>query len=248
MLQILEFPHSHYCEKARWALDLKGVAYRRKALFPGLHLFRLRGLPATSVPVLLDGGVSIQGSYEILDYLDRRYPQSPLTPNDDAERGECVEWERYLDREIGEHIRRYCYFHLLGRPDLVGYFFCYGQSPLWRVAFRLAYPALRTKLVDAYDIRAAGTERSRVALHTAMARLGAHLEGREFIVGDRLTRADITAASLLSFFALPPEHPVAWPEMGDAGRRVLEPFAADPVVGWTRELYRSWRRPTAHAT
>ena len=62
-------------------------------------------------------------------------------------------WERYLDREVGVHIRRFCYFHLLERPDLVAYFFCYGQPAYWRPAFRAFYPALRRKLVDAYDIR-----------------------------------------------------------------------------------------------
>lgn len=248
MLQVLEFPHSHYCEKARWALDLKGVAYRRKALFPGLHLFRLRGLPTSSVPVLRDDHVSIQGSGEILDYLDQRFPQRPLTPSGAAERTQCADWERYLDREIGEHIRRFCYFHLLDRPDLVGYFFCHGQSPLRRVAFRAAYPLLRPKLVEAYDIRQAGAERSRIALQAAIRRLGEHLKDRDFVVGDHLTRADITAASMLSLFALPPEHPVAWPDLGAAGREVVAPFESDPVVEWTREIYRRWRRPAPNAS
>ncbi len=243
--RLLEFPHSHYCEKARWALEWKGVAYRRQALFPGLHLWRLRGLEDTSVPVLVDGTLTIQGSGEILDYLERRVPEAPLAPADDAQRDACAEWERYLDREVGVHIRRFCYFHLLERPDLVAYFFCYGQPAYWRPAFRAFYPVLRRRLVDVYDIRPAGAERSREALHEALERLARHLAGRRFFVGDVFSRADLCAASLLSFFAVPPEHPVAWPELGDDGRAMLEPFAAAPAIEWVRGLYRGYRPPPA---
>ncbi len=247
MRTLLEFPHSHYCEKARWALDYKGIPYRRKALFPGLHRFQLRRLPASSVPVLIDGGDWVQGSSEILDALDRRYPERPLLPDGPRERQACAEWEAFLDREIGEHIRRLCYFHLLGRPDLVGYFFCYGQSTLWPLAFRVAYPFLRPKLVEAYDIRAEGAARSAAALRAALDRLGEALKGRSFLVGERLTRADITAASMLCFFAEPAEHPVAWPTLPAAADAALAPFRSEPAVEWTRQLYRRYRRPARSA-
>ena len=50
---------SHYNEKARWALDYKGIPYERRVPMPGLH--RLSALAATRgrqrrLPVLeLDG-------------------------------------------------------------------------------------------------------------------------------------------------------------------------------------------------
>ena len=240
--RLLEFPHSHFCEKARWALEWKGLTYRRQALFPGLHLWRLRGLETTSVPVLVDGTLTIQGSGEILDYLERRVSDRPLTPSDSAAREACGEWERFLEREVGVHIRRLCYFHLLDRPDLVAYFFCYGQPAYWRPVFRAVYPALRRKLVDAYDIRPAGADRSRQTLHGALERLQRHLAGRRFLVGDAFTRADLCAASMLSFFALPPEHPVVWPDLEERGRAMIEPFASTPAVEWVRGLYRDYRR------
>ncbi len=240
--RLLEFPHSHFCEKARWALEWKGVRYRRQALFPGIHLWRLHGLDATSVPVFVDGSLTIQGSGEILDYLERRVPEAPLVPPDDAGRAACAEWERRLEQEVGIHIRRFCYFYLLDRPDLVAHFFCHGQPAFWRPAFRVVYPALRRKMVEAYDIRPAGAERSRQALHHALDRLDRHVDARRFLVGDVFTRADLVAASMLSFFALPREHPVAWPDLGERGRAMIEPFASRPSVAWVRALYRRHRR------
>jgi glutathione S-transferase len=35
MITLYQFQFSHYCEKARWALDYKGLAYAPKNLLPG---------------------------------------------------------------------------------------------------------------------------------------------------------------------------------------------------------------------
>ena len=37
-MKLLVFPHSHFCEKARWALDFKGIPFEPVAVMPGLHL------------------------------------------------------------------------------------------------------------------------------------------------------------------------------------------------------------------
>ena len=69
-MKLLEFPHSHYCEAARWALDLKGVAYEREALLPGLHMMKVKRIaPETSVPVLINGEDAVQGSGRLLIIL-----------------------------------------------------------------------------------------------------------------------------------------------------------------------------------
>ena len=49
-------------------------------------------LVAASVPVLVDGALTIQGSGEILDYLERRIPEAPLTPADPAAAEACADW------------------------------------------------------------------------------------------------------------------------------------------------------------
>src|SRR6516225_6652130 len=83
MIELYQFPFSHYCEKARWALDYKGIAYRPVNLLPGFHFRHLAKLaPRTSVPVLRDGAIVVQGSSAIIDYLDRRYANPSLTPSD----------------------------------------------------------------------------------------------------------------------------------------------------------------------
>jgi glutathione S-transferase len=80
---------SHYNEKARWALDLKGVEHERRALVPGYHmavaLALTRGRCYTS-PILELDGRRIGDSTAIIRALEERYPQPPLYPAEPVER------------------------------------------------------------------------------------------------------------------------------------------------------------------
>ena len=57
--------------------------------------------PGTFVPVLRDDRRVFQGSSAIIDYLDARTTERPLTPADPSERQRAIELERWLDRELG---------------------------------------------------------------------------------------------------------------------------------------------------
>jgi len=57
MLTLYQFPISHYCEKARWALDYKKLDYRKVNLLPGPHMKKTKKLSGkTQVPVLEENG------------------------------------------------------------------------------------------------------------------------------------------------------------------------------------------------
>src|SRR6516165_7266581 len=83
MMKLYQFTFSHYCEKARWALDHKGIAYQPINLLPGSHLRTVRRLtPDRGLPVLLDDATVIQDSSAIITYLDTKFPSPTLTPSD----------------------------------------------------------------------------------------------------------------------------------------------------------------------
>jgi glutathione S-transferase len=67
--QLITFGISHYCEKARWALDWHGVDYDEIGRPPGLHFILAKrcGAKDTTLPILLDGKRVIQGSDAIID-------------------------------------------------------------------------------------------------------------------------------------------------------------------------------------
>jgi glutathione S-transferase len=87
---------SYYNEKARWALDFKGVVYRLRGAPPGLHplwAWRLGG--GRTFPLLVIDGEAIGDSSLIVEALEQRRPDPPLYPGDPAERSRIV--RRYYD-------------------------------------------------------------------------------------------------------------------------------------------------------
>ena len=87
MFELYDFRFSHYSEKARWALDFKGVPYTPRHLLPGFHLRTTRKLaPRSRVPILKTDGAVIQGSTEIIDFLEQTIPERSLTPPDPERR------------------------------------------------------------------------------------------------------------------------------------------------------------------
>ena len=94
---------SHYNEKARWALDYKGVPHRRRAPMPGvLHpAVALAKTRKPTFPILDIDGETIGDSTRIIEALERRYPEPPLYPADPDERRRALELEDFFDEHAG---------------------------------------------------------------------------------------------------------------------------------------------------
>src|SRR5687767_15642106 len=118
MLELYDFRFSHYSEKARWALDFKGIPYTPRHLLPGFHMRTARKLaPRSCLPILKAHDAVIQDSTEIINFLERTFPDRSLTPPDPDDANEAMEWEEYLDEEIGVTLRLWFYYHVLPNRD-----------------------------------------------------------------------------------------------------------------------------------
>ena len=240
-LVLYQFPISHFCEKARWALDYKGLDYTTKNLLPGLHVKTTKKLAArSSVPILEHDGRSVQGSEQIITYLDEHFPEKKLTPVNSHDAQFALEWERYLDREIGVHLRRYVYHTLLQHPDLVIGFFATG-GPFWAKPFlKVVFPKLSRTMRKLMDINEATAAKSRQSMLMALERLNDALDEKSYLVGERFSRADLTAAALLAPLFMPPQFGLAWPAA------MPEPLQSDvralaPQLAWAEKIYQQHR-------
>lgn len=92
---------STFARKVALGLELKGLEYEPvDALVPEFAAELKRVNPRGEVPVLLDDGLVIVNSSDILQYLDWRYPAAPLHPEAISERVVARALERLADQRL----------------------------------------------------------------------------------------------------------------------------------------------------
>ena len=204
MLTLYQFPISHYCEKIRWALDYKNIDHKVINLLPGLHVLTTKKLaPHTSVPILVHDDKVIQGSSKIITYLDKEYPERSLTPEKGQKKDNALEWEKYVDKEVGVHVRRCCYHILLEHPDIVIKLFAHQGPWYGKSLLRFMFPKLKTKMRELMNINEKTAEASKAHLSIAIDKIYSHLQEHSFLVGNQFSRADLAAASLIAPLRMP---------------------------------------------
>ena len=218
MIHLYQFPISHYCEKIRWALDYKNISHQQINMIPGLHIKQMKKLGLQSaVPAIVDGNNIIQGSTEILDYLDIYYSdmqsqQNSLTPEDESLKVEALRWEKMLDQDVGIHVRRCVYHILLEHPKIVKSFFAHNGPWYGRVFLSYAYPTIKSKMRYFMKINDETFEQSKQVMSNAIDKLNEHYEKNDFLVGDSFTRADLSAAALLAPLTMQERYGLNWPK------------------------------------
>lgn len=240
------FSISHYCEKARWALDYRGIDYELRHLAPGEHIEvakRLR-VPRSSVPYLVNGDRVVQGSTDIVNWAESLPAAngSRLTPDVDIE--SAVDIETRADDVIGVHVRRFYYSEaLVEHPGTVRPMLTNGVSIVKKLLVRMAWGKIRTAMIKRMDLgQIQGRESAEIVDHE-LARLDSLLaDGRQYLVGDRFSRADLSVASLLSPLLLPVEHPtysglVLPPRLS----ATVAEWQQRPSLLWARDLYAKHR-------
>jgi glutathione S-transferase len=247
MFELYDFTFSHYSEKARWALDYKGVSYTARHLLPGFHMRTTRKLaPRSSVPILVADRAVIQGSTEIINFLDQTFPDRSLTPREPQDAASALEWEKYLDVEVGVTLRLWFYHHTLPDRDRAMRFLCADATWLQRCMFAVSFTTVRGKMIQFMNINAETARSAEQRFAVALDRLDQAVERRPFLVGDRFSRADLSACSLLWPLCRPGESeseveallcPTVYALRKQVQRR--------PFYRWVLERYKQDRPPRA---
>jgi glutathione S-transferase len=244
MSQIRLYTHtiSQSSEKIRWALDSAGISYEERVLPPFVHTQWANlpggGLMAT-MPVLEADGLAITDSTRILEWLEANRAPFALIPSDPVQRELVMAAEARFDM-AGVHLLRVVYRDLLARPELALRLWSLDANPLQEFALRLAFPLIRRLFERGLDASPAAYARSQRIVDRVITELDhAATLGQQFLVGDRLSVADITAAALLSPLACPDEHPVySRRDYQKQMAGVLACYRDRPGLAWVRGLYR----------
>jgi glutathione S-transferase len=246
--ELVTIPISHYCEKARWALDRAGVRYRERAHVQGVHWIAARRAGGGStVPVLVCGGAVVTDSAAILDYADSRAPAARrLYPEDAAVAAEARALARELDEGLGPSGRLWMYHQMRGQRRLVDAYAPTGVPGWERWALRAAYPAA-VRLIDRHlGITAARADQSLGEVRAVFEAVAARLaDGRRHLLGERFTAADLTFAALAAPVLVPPEYGVPLPqpaELPASMATVVRELRAHPAGAYALRLFREDRR------
>lgn len=236
------FRVSHYNEKARWALDWKRLPHRRHAVLPGPHLPVIWWHTGqTQVPALRLGGVTIFDSTRIIAALEEHRPDPPLYPADAGTRARALALEDQCDEEIGPHLRRVFFHDTLEVPDIAIESLTVGESDRTRRLYGLAFPLVRSVLRRDLGLDDSRAAESRRRIERALARLGDAIGPTGYLVGDRFTVADLTAAALLAPLVRPPEFPYALPPLVPPLAAWRATLADSAAFRWVEDTYRRHR-------
>lgn len=249
-------PMSHYCEAARWALELAGIDFVEAAYLPGLHaafspIVDLRkgskappGLTGSesSVPLLVsvDKEIIAHDSWECMSRLGDAPP---------------LRAKELLDTIIGPCARTIAYSHLLAdEGDAAFLKACTPAKVPWMQRWAMASSPFRWKVKAALReglVRSQGhVEDCRTRLRTALTEFEAFLYMPPYADAGP-TVAAVALASLMAPLVLPPNYAVTFYEgpmleMEDLPPAMREEVAAwrnTPVGAWTLEYYKAHRRP-----
>jgi glutathione S-transferase len=243
MVELYQFYFSHYCEKARWALHYKGIPFTARNLLPGLHTKVTSKLaPKTCMPIIVDGEQVVQDSTAVINYLDEKYPHRLLTPRDPSHAKAALEWEEYLDEEIGVTLRLWFYYHALPNRDRALRFILDGGPWYGRPLFALIFPKVRDRMMALMNINTVSAGQAEDRLLAALKQLDDALEGRRFLAGDGFSRADLTACALLSPYVRPGESDAqVAAALPDYIRALRDQHKIRRYFGWVQAMYRDYR-------
>jgi glutathione S-transferase len=247
--RLVTIPISHFCEKARWALDRAGVAYVEQRHLQFIHILAARRAGGgRTVPVLVTAtGEVLPESADILRWADGQVaPERRLYP--DGEPGaQAAALEAWLDEGFGPDGRLWMYHETLPVVREVRRWALAG-IPSWErrvfsVAGRLVEPSIRRYLAIDAAAATAALERVGSVFDDIAARLS---DGRPFLLGDRFTAADLTFAALAAPMLLPAGYgsPLPPPEaMPEALAVEVRRLRAHPAGAYAARMYDEERHP-----
>jgi glutathione S-transferase len=235
MNKLITIPISHFCEKARWALDRARIPYRERAHMQCLHWVAVkRAGGRRTVPVLVTADAVLSDSADILDYADAHAPADRrLYPEDPVLERETRELERDLDARLGPQGRRWLYDGILDQRHLVK---AYGPTgvPAWqRAALPVAIAPVSLIIKRYFHITPETVAESLRDVRATFDEVGERLaDGRAYLMGDRFSAADLTFSALSAPITVPSEYGVPLPgpeELPEPMAEVVRELRAHPA-------------------
>jgi len=227
---LVTIPISHFCEKARWALERAGLEYTEQRHIQIIHRFAVkRSGGGTTVPVLRTAEGVFDESSAILGYADEHTaPAQRIYPDEPSQRAEVVALEQRFDTVLGPQARLWLYHEVFKDARRFAPWNLTGVPGWERRIFPFVLAPAKIVIRRHFGIseRSAKEASGRVDEEfDAVAELLS--DGRSFLVGERFSAADLSFAALAAPALAPPIYGTPLPQPADMG-----PEMAEAVMRW----------------
>lgn len=215
---------SHYCEKARWALDKLKLPYVEEPHMPPFHLLATKRLGGRLTPILVAEDKIICDSTDILKYLDSLVPgDKKLFPQNPELRQQVENLEELFDEQLGIAARLWGYSHTINRRDIIKNAWCNSVPFVEKISFPIVFPVMNPIARKKFAITDNSSKEAYEQIQEVFSTVDNFLsDGRKYLIGDNFSAADLTFAALSAPIIAPPEHPKRRGDIDDLPKQMIE--------------------------
>lgn len=246
-MKLITIPFSHYCEKARWALELGQFDFEEEGHLPLLHYPYLKRYRAgNSVPVLITEKAVIRDSTFIVRYLSGREDCAfNFYPGDIVQHTLIQELEDTFDKMLGPHSRRWFYYYALQNPHMIIDSLQNSVPPLEVKILTKQFKLWARAIGNGLKITPDSAERSLQKVRAVFNQVESLLaDGRAFLSGDTFSAADISFAALGAPVVVPANYGFPMPPLDALPKALLDivyEFRERKAGQYLLSLYREHR-------
>ncbi len=198
MLELHQFRHSPYCLKVRMALAAKKLEYRTVEITPAIgqiDIFQKTG--QKKLPVLFDKETTIHESSSIIRHLEKIEIEPKLIPEGLKEASQAQIIENWADTTLAKSIKIVFLEELTKNPKLISSLFANEISDsMQKLLFNIP-----TKITN--QISGLINQKEKESLKQTLENLSNLIDQENFLIGEKLSIADISVASHLSLLKFP---------------------------------------------
>ena len=245
--RLITITTSHFCEKARWALDLLDVDYLEEGHISQLHRRSVKRVGGTgTVPVLVTDDGVFDDSDDIISWANAQHQGTfNLLPETDEEKEAVQKWMTLFNEELGVCARHIGYSWAFQNNKLMLRLAKQGVPAWEKMVIQLLLPVAKNVRAKKLNITPKSLKKDVNRVTRIFAKVSHHLASVDgFLVGNRLTVADITFAALAGPLILAKREDALQPYIDE-----LPPGAAYQIQQWRQtkagafiqSLYQNYR-------
>ena len=198
MLELHQFRHSPYCLKVRMALAAKKLEYRTVEITPAIgqiDIFQKTG--QKKLPVLFDNETIIHDSSSIIRHLEKIETEPKLIPEGLKEGSQVQIIENWADTTLAKSIKIVFLEEIAKNPTLISSLFANEISD----SMQKLLVNIPTKIAG--QISGLINHNEKESLKLNLEYLSNLVDQENFLIGEKLSIADISVASHLSLLKFP---------------------------------------------